>query len=182
MLSRFLPDVSMLLALFLVLGCQGGPPEHPQQWGPVAFDTPVPFSTPAEIGLDAASLRFPSGSTPAESRMELTLVLAQKDYVESLGGDRDLLTNMVGVFLGIQEFEPAEPRHFLGASIEGWKAMTTLARVLFWEFHLVPLKDGSRVLVALARSDQATPEESAQVLDMVSRTFRERGAGATGGE
>lgn len=176
------PILPMLLGMFLFAGCQGAAPEHPQQWGPVAFDTPVPFSAPSEIGLDAVSFRFPAESAPAESRMDLTLALAPKEYVESLGGSKELLANMAGVFLGLTEYDTAEPRHFLGASVAGWKAMTTVPRVLHWEFHLVPLKDGSRVLVALARSDQATPEEAAQVLDLVSRTFREREAGATGGE
>ena len=182
MSRRLLFLLAMLLCLPLLAGCQRAAPEHPQQWGPVAFDTPVPFSPPADIGLDAVSFRFPAESDPMESRMELTLVLASKGYVESMGGSKELLANMVGVFLGLTKYDAAEPRHVLGASIDGWKAKNTLPRVLYWEFHLVPIKDGSRVLVALARSDQATPEEAAQVLDMVSRTFREREAGASGGE
>lgn len=182
-MSRCLPPLfAVLFCLPLLVSCQGAAPEHPQQWGPVAFDTPVPFSAPSEIGLDAVSFRFPAESAPSESRMELTLALAPKEYVESLGGSKELLANMTGVFLGLTEYEAAEPRHFLGASVAGWKAMSTVPRVLHWDFHLVPLRDGSRILVALARGDQATPEEAAQVLDLVSRTFREREAGATGGE
>lgn len=179
---RLLVVFFLLLCLPVLTGCQGTAPEHSQQWGPIAFDTPVPFSAPSEIGVDAVRLRFPGESESAESRLELTLVLAPKEYVKSLGGRKELLSNMTGVFLGLTEYEAAEPRHFLGASVAGWKAMSTVPRVLHWQFHLVPLADGSRVLVALARSDETTPEEASKVLDLVSRTFREREAGATGGE
>ena len=182
-MTRYTPVLPpLLLCIALCIGCQGSAPEYPQQWGPITFDTPVPFSAPEEAGVDAVRLRYPSSSNASDCRMELTLVLAPKEYADSFTDADELLANMTGVFLGLTTYEPSATREFMGAPVAGWSAGSTVPRVLYWRLHLVPLVDGSRVLVALARSEESTQDEADHVLETVARSFRENAAGASGGE
>lgn len=174
----FLRTVLIIPAMFvLCAGCQSTP-EHPQSWGPVAFETPVLFSAPEVVGLDAVNFVHPSGSKLGEGRMELTLVLAPREYVEALGTTDALLSDMAATFLGVTTATPGKARPFLGRTVEGWTATSSIPRPSQWEYHLVPLHDGTQLLVALRRLADVPSNEAANILDAIAETLRETGAGA----
>lgn len=174
MILRILMNTATMV-VFLT-ACQSTP-EHAQSWGPVAFETPVPFSAPDVVGLDAVNFVHPPENTLGEGRMELTLALASRDYVEALGTTDALLADMAGTFLGVTAATPGKARPFLGRTVEGWTARTSIPRPAHWEYHLVPLHDGRQLLVALRRLEDVPTTEATNVLDAIAETLRETGAG-----
>jgi hypothetical protein len=171
-----------LTALFLFLafgsGCQTSD-QFPQSWGPVAFETPVAFSAPLEIGLDAVSLVHPAESKPGQAKMELTLVHAPVDMIQSLGSIEELRSYMITTFLGFSDTDGATlERSFLGKPVQGWKADVTIPAPGTQYGYLVPLRDGGMLLIALRIALETTKEDATHVLDMIAETLRETNGGA----
>ena len=73
------PKTCFLIALAAVMlsalaGPASGADTFPCTWWKVAFDSPVAFSPPQEIGMDAVALLSPPDSGLGQAQMEITLV------------------------------------------------------------------------------------------------------------
>lgn len=144
-------------------------------WGKVTFQTPLEFSPPVEIGLDAVSLLHPAGSDLGTATMEITLIAVPKEMQESFGNnDDDVLAYVKTTFLALTD--PAEAtmrRDFGGKASTGEKHATTFPRPRNLEIYLLPLSDGDKLVVALSRYQGVREEEMGKVASMISATLRE---------
>ncbi|MBE0642675.1 MAG: hypothetical protein IH600_01185 [Bacteroidetes bacterium] len=168
------------LVLFCCYGCQTASQQFPQTWGTVAFETPIPFSPPTELGLDAVSMQNPPESTPGKGKLELTLVRVSRDMAESLdAASIPLQGYLTGTFLGLsKEGEPSMQRTFLQKPVPGERISTSIPTPAEWEYYLVPLSGGNMIFIALRRDASTPADEAAQVLDMIAETLRETGTDA----
>ena len=88
-----------LLICFLTVQISGAETsEH--KWGKVSFKTPVAFSSPQKVGLDAVALVYPPESGLGKGQLEITLVSVPKDMQESFGNkDAEILSYVKATFL-----------------------------------------------------------------------------------
>ena len=73
-----------LLICFLTVQISGAETSE-YKWEKVSFKTPVAFSSPQKLGLDAVTLVHPPESGLGKGQMEITLVAVPKDMQESMG-------------------------------------------------------------------------------------------------
>jgi hypothetical protein len=144
-------------------------------WWTVAFETPVPFSAPREIGLDAVALAHPPGSGEGVGRIEIVLAAAPKDMVDGMGmSDEELLGYFKTTFLGLSA--PAVrkvERTFLGRTVAGGAQSASIPRARNVESYLIPLSGGAKLFLAVA-SDAAVPAADIEaVLAALARSLKE---------
>ncbi len=169
---------AVLVMLVLVAAMQGnarGADTFSHKWWRVGFDTPITFSEPIKLGLDAAALVNPPESGPGQGRLEITLAAVPKDLQESMGNnEKEILAFVKGTFLGTTNSpESNAERSFLGRTCKGDVQKTNLPKPGELEIYLVPLANGDKVAVGLTRDLNTPAEDSRRVLDMVARTFKE---------
>jgi len=144
-------------------------------WGKVTFHTPLAFSPPVEIGLEAVSLLHPAGSDLGTATMEITLIAVPKEMQESFGNnDEDIVAYVKTTFLALTD--PAQAtirRDFGGKPCTGEKHATTFPRPRNLEIYLLPLSDGDKLLVALSRYQGMREEDMEKVATMIAATLRE---------
>ncbi len=172
---RSFPPLLVILIFAAAIGCGSPDKGHPNSWGSVTFSTPVKFSAPVDIGLDAVALVSPPERRPGAGRMEITLVKVVKDMAESIGDDETILTEYLKpTFLGITEKgTEAAGRAFLGKTIPGEIMETEVPVPGELVCYLVPLSGGDRLLVALRRAADTPAEEAETVLAMIAETLDE---------
>jgi len=141
----------------------------------VGFRTPVPFSVPESIGLDAVALSHPPGAAPAEVTCEIVLCRMSADMQEAFGGDADALLEYVkSTFLGTAKpGEGTVERTFLGHPSSGQTLTTGIPRPGRLEVHLAPLSDGARLAVAVRSYDGAPAGLADKVMAAVAESLRE---------
>jgi hypothetical protein len=172
---RMTLGLTMTVLFVMLSGSVGSAGMLSHKWWKVGFDTPVAFSEPTALGLDAVVLLNPPESELGKGRLEITLVGVPKDMLESMGNDEGEVINYVkSTFFGTAE--PAESvaeQTFMGQTIKGEYQKTSIPRAGDINLFLVPLTDGDNVVVGLTRYSDASLDEARDVLDMVAKTFRE---------
>jgi hypothetical protein len=163
-----------MVALLAAWGTEADDPETHAALG-VRFQTPVPFSAPESIGLDAVALSNPPGAAPADVACEIVLCRMSADMEEAFGGDAGALLDYVkATFLATTE--PAEgmvERTFVGQPSSGQTLTTAIPRPGRLEVHLVPLADGERLAVAVRSFDGAPAELADTVMATVAESLRD---------
>ena len=129
----------------LILGTSAfGSENFSYNWWKVTFKSPVEFSQPVEVGLDAVSLLNPPNVDFKTVQIEITLVAVPKNMKEDLGNtDEDVIEYVKAVFLGTTE-PPLETmdRSFLENTITGQVLDMAIPHDGLMEFYLVPLSNG----------------------------------------
>jgi hypothetical protein len=170
---------SLVLAAVLIAICVFTTPASAQEfstsWSGVAFETPIEFSAPAKLGLNAVSLTAPPAGADGEDLMEITLVTVPADMAASMENDTALILGILkGTFLATSK--PGTKiisRNFLGQKVEGEGLSTTIPKAGELAYYLVPLGEGAMILIALRWDEASTSEDVAAVLDMIAETLRE---------
>ncbi len=164
-----------IVAVLFVAVAGAGESLHPVRWDGIAFDTPVAFSAPAEIGLDAVALVSPAEAAPEEAAMELRLVRIPADMLEAFGGDAGLVMDYVKAdFFGTTlPGVHATERVFLGRTVAGSSQDTTIPRKGVMETYLVPLSGGAHVAIALWRCDDTSADASEATMSALAASLRE---------
>jgi hypothetical protein len=166
--------IFVLLASLLTLQIAGAAKgEH--TWGKIGFQTPLDFSAPQKLGLDAVALIHPPDCGLGQGQMEISLVAVPKDMAESMGNkDAEILSYVKTTFLG--SATPAAKkmeRSFLGKKVAGEAQTTSIPKKSEMELYLVPLADGDKVAVGF-KWDAAFPKEKAEsIIAKVAATFKE---------
>jgi len=144
-------------------------------WGKVAFETPVDFSKPEEIGMGAVALTSPSDSPQGKGNLVITLVYVPKDMQESMGNNpAAVMTYVKSTYLGTAKpAQRAKDITFLGQVVKGEVQAMTIPKPGELEVYLVRLSGGDKVAVALARGQDIPAAEAAKVMGMVAKTFKE---------
>jgi len=170
-------STSVIIALlFAFLTVQiSGAETGDQKWWKVSFKTPVAFSSPQKVGLDAVALVHPPESGLGRGQMEITLVGVPKDMQESMGNkDAEVLAYVKATFLAstLPATKSVE-RSFLGKKVVGGAQSVSIPKKGELEIYLVPLSDGDKVAVGFTR-DVAMPKEKAEsIINMVAQSFKE---------
>lgn len=144
-------------------------------WNGISFNTPIEFSAPTKLGLNAVSLVAPPESVSGESRMELTLVAVPPDMAEGMENDTELILGYLkGTFLATgKPGTKIESRNFLGKSVEGESISSTIPKPGELAYYLVPLQEGALMLIALRWDAASTMEDAAAILDVIAETLQE---------
>jgi hypothetical protein len=163
-----------LLVGFLTVQISGAEQgEH--QWEKIGFQTPLAFSAPQKLGLDAVVMMHPPESGLGKGQMEITLVAVPKDLQESLGKkDEEIRKYVKGTFLASTLPATRSPeRSFLGKKVVGEGQAVSIPKKGELEFYLVPLADGDQMAVAF-KWDAAFPKDKAEsVIAKVAQSFKE---------
>jgi hypothetical protein len=166
----------IITLLFALLTVQiSGAETGDQKWEKVSFKTPVAFSSPQKVGLDAVALVYPAESGLGKGQMEITLVAVPKDMQESMGNkDAEILAYVKATFLAstLPATKSVE-RSFLGQKVVGEAQSVSIPKKGELELYLIPLSDGDKVAVGFVR-DIAMPKDKAEsVIKMVAQSFKE---------
>jgi hypothetical protein len=158
-----------------VIGCAATVPRFSNSWDASVFDTPVQFSGPVDIGLNAVTFVSPADSKPGDGHMEITLVSVPLDMAESMEHDQAMILGYLkSTFLATSKpGMKSTERSFLGKTVEGETVSSTIPKPGELEYYLVPYTDGSMVLIALRWDASTTKDEAAAVMDAIAETFRE---------
>jgi hypothetical protein len=144
-------------------------------WWKVAFDTPVVFSSPKEIGLDAVSLLHPKDSGPGKAGMEIVLIAVPKEMQGAFNNnDTEILGYIKTTFLALNS--PAKDkveRAFFRKKSAGERHATTIPQNKSIEVYLLTLADGDKVALAFIRDAAMTGDAAEKIWAMVSSTFKE---------
>ncbi len=165
--------MALLISLFTVQLSGAGANDH--TWWKIGFQTPLAFSSPKEIGLDAAAMMHPPESGPGKAQMEITLVGVPKDMAESLGNkDAEILNYVKATFLGAAT--PATKkveRSFMGKKVAGEAQDTTIPKQGELELYLIPLTDGDKVALGFTRDAQFPKDQADGVINAVAQSLKE---------
>ena len=160
----------------LILGTSAfGSENFSYNWWKVTFKSPVEFSQPVEVGLDAVSLLNPPNADFKTVQIEITLVAVPKNMKEDLGNtDEDVIEYIKAVFLGTTE-PPLETmdRSFLENTITGQVLDMAIPHDGLMEFYLVPLSNGDSLSIAFRWNLSIQREEVEKIISMVSSTLKE---------
>jgi hypothetical protein len=165
--------IALLISLLMVQISGAETSEH--KWEKISFKTPVAFSSPQKVGLDAAVLIHPPESGLGKGQMEITLVAVPKDMQESLGNkDAEILSYVKATFLAsTMPAAKAVERSFLGRKVVGEAQSSSIPKPGELELYLIPLADGDKVAVGFKR-DRAMPKEKAEsIMNTVAQSFKE---------
>lgn len=144
-------------------------------WWKVAFKSPVEFSQPIEIGMDAVSLLNPPNSDFKTLQTEITLVAVPKNMKEDLGNtDEDIIEYVKAVFLGTTE-PPRKTvdRSLLENTITGQVLDVVIPYEGMMECYLIPLSKGDSLAIAFRWNLSVQKEEVEKIISIVLSTLRE---------
>ncbi|MBU1568175.1 MAG: hypothetical protein KJ630_21445 [Proteobacteria bacterium] len=148
---------------------------YPTIWWKVAFNSPVPFSPPKEIGMDAVALLYPAKSKLGQSQLEVTLVALPKEMQESFANNDVEIANYVkGTFLAsAKSSEKTTKRTFLGIQAVGEIQSTSIPKSSTLELYLLPLSDGDKIAVAFSKDSAMASDAAEGIIKMIASTFKE---------
>jgi hypothetical protein len=165
----------ILAALFCLTGLafSANPEYSVCSWDRFRFETPVAFSAPQKLGLDAVVFIHPADAAPGKGRLEISLASFPKDMVEGLGlGDKELLEYFKTTFLGAGPGQKTVERSFLGKPVKGDAQKTTIPAAKRLETYLIPLPDGARLGLAISASAQASDAEMEKTIARIAQTLK----------
>ncbi|NLI46673.1 MAG: hypothetical protein GX414_06150 [Acidobacteria bacterium] len=176
---RFVPFAMIIVGGAMAFAGRAAEPASGQglrhAWWTVAFETPVPFSAPREIGMDAVALTHPPDTAGGVGRIEIVLAAAPKDMVDGMGmSDDELPGYFKTTFLGLSA--PAVKkveRTFLGHAVAGGAQSTTIPRARNVESYLVPLAGGAKLFLAVGSDTDVPAADVEAVLAALARTLKE---------
>jgi len=144
-------------------------------WWKVAFETPVAFSPPKEIGLDAVSLLHPPDSGLGKASMEIVLIAVPKEMQEAFNSnDAEILNYIKQTFLALNSPAKAKvERTFLGTQSAGERHATTIPKNKSIEVYQLTLADGDKIALAFVRDAVMTEDAAEKVGALVASTFKE---------
>ena len=144
-------------------------------WKGLAFSTPVEFSPPVEIGLDAVGFLTPKNATMPNATLELRMVHITREMLESFGGSKEEALNYVRItFFGTAETgSPLASRNMLGAEVAGTTQAVTIPRHGVLELYLLPLSKGAHVVIGLFCYDTKSQQLVQETMDMIAETLHE---------
>ena len=178
MKSKLVPVWSLAISTLLIFCVTvqiSGAETKEHTWGKVSFKTPIAFSSPQEIGLDAVALLHPPESGLGKAQMEITLVAVPKDMQESMGNkDAEIMSYVKATFLAstLPAAKSVE-RSFLGRKVTGEAQSSSIPKPGELELYLIPLSGGDKVAVGFKR-DNAMPKDKAEsVINTVAQSFKE---------
>ncbi|MFZ1728951.1 MAG: hypothetical protein WBQ23_04865 [Bacteroidota bacterium] len=156
-------------------GCTASSQNYSNSWGSIAFDTPIQFSPPADIGLNAVALVSPPESQSGAGSMEITLVSVPPDMAEGMENDNEMILGYLkSTFLATSKpGKKTAGRSFLTKTVEGETVSSTIPKPSELEYYLVPLSDGAMMLIALRWDSSVTTEDAAAVFAMIAETLKE---------
>ena len=143
-------------------------------WRGVTFETPVAFSTPRKLGLDAAVLVYPKRQKPGKGAMELTLAAISPDMRESFGNDdAAVISYVASTFLGASgQAQQSSALRVLEKEIAGHRYHSTIPATQDTDLYLIPLPGGGHIALALTRrGETVAPDNARRVLEAIARTF-----------
>lgn len=148
-----------------------------QSWKSLTFSTPVPFSAPAKVGLDAVALLHPATATLADARFSITLVELSAAMQKEMGLDEaGLLDYVKTTFLGASQPPTGhKERTILGRASKGALLAQTIPRPSRLELHLIPLEGGARLALAFRHDESLPVAEVAAIVEGVCASLAARG-------
>jgi len=178
MKSKIVPVWSLamiaLLICFLTVQISGAETSE-RKWEKVSFKTPVAFSSPQKIGLDAVALVHPPESGLGKGQLEITLVAIPKDMQESMGNkDAEIMSYVKATFLAstLPAAKSVE-RSFLGRKVVGEAQSSSIPKPGEMELYLIPLSDGDKVAVGFKRDSSMPKEKAESIMNTVAQSFKE---------
>ncbi|MFH0783062.1 MAG: hypothetical protein V2B20_14090 [Pseudomonadota bacterium] len=170
---------SVFVLITLMLSISAGPGMAAEMfsstWWKIAFNSPVPFSPPQEIGMDAVALLYPAQSNLGQAQLEISLIALPKEMQESFANnDAEIVNYVKGTFLAsTTASEKTAVRTFLGKKVVGEIQATSIPKSSTLEVYLIPLADGDKIAVAFARDASMANDEAEKIIEMVASSFKE---------
>jgi hypothetical protein len=135
----------------------------------VSFETPVAFSQPAHVGLEAAELDFPSTAKMGADSLHITLVRLEPQQPPRT--DEQRLDAARGAFFGtVGPVKAYKDRMFLGQVVHG--DVDSPDGSTKQELYLVPLDGARRLVVGFVWTGALPDDEAERIIATVARTMR----------
>jgi hypothetical protein len=144
--------------------------------GGVTFQSPLPFSPPSKVGLDASSLIYPASSSAGRGECELTFVsISKKMQDEMKCTDREMLDYVKSTFLAISGKAKAHrKRSFIGKTVTGDVLECSIPVKSHIEVYLIPLSRGNKLAVSFKYTDKIASVDVEKVINTVASTMKEK--------
>lgn len=149
--------------------------ENQNRWGKISFKTPIAFSKPEKIGLDAVALIAPPGAGLGKGKIELTLATFSKEMKTGSGFKDDELGGYFRTtFLGAApKGDKTVQRTFMGRSYTGDIQQSTIPKKIIIESYVINLKGGNSLGIAVSGDAGLPSGEIEKVIAMIAGTLRE---------
>ncbi len=165
-----------ILTIFLVVVGTGFVPATDGTicaWERFRFETPLPFSGPQKLGLDAVSFVHPAGLGIGQGKIEITLASFPKEMVEGMGmSERELFDYFKTTFLGAGPGQKAVERAFLGKPVKGDWQVTAIPKARRLEAFLIPLPDGGRLGLAVSAATEVPDADFEATTALAAKTLK----------
>jgi hypothetical protein len=142
----------------------------------LSFETPVPFSAPRAIGLDALALHHPLSAEAGQENMEIVLVSFNKGALDAHTTTEGDLANYVKSTFLAAGTDPGKSIHrvLLGKEIMGELCETSIPKASIIEIYPLTLKNGSKVVIAFKRRKEMSAKDAESVISTAAKTIKER--------
>jgi len=139
-----------------------------------SFETPVEFSKPAKLGLDALSCVYPARSKPGAELFSITLVSFSKGALEAQPTtEGDLVAYVKSTFLAAgTRVGTSIHRTFLGKKIMGERVETSIPAASIIEVFPLTCANGSKVVISFKWNKEMTEKDAGAVISTVARTLK----------
>lgn len=168
--------MNAILSLFLCftgIGFAGPADGSVCAWDRFRFETPLPFSGPQKLGLDAVSFIHPAELGIGQGKIEITLASFPKDMVEGMGmSERELFNYFKTTFLGAGPGQKAVERSFLGKPVKGDRQVTAIPKARRLEAYLIPLPDGGRLGLAISAATEVPDADFEATAALAAKTLK----------
>lgn len=175
-LNHWIFGLVVVTGLMGICGDPGSDDLQSYTWESVAFQAPVAFSGPEELGLGTVVFTHPPSATPAQAQFEITLTLIDAQQVEAMGmDDAGLLTYVKSTYHATAK--PAEghiEREIDGQPVQGETVNKSIPKKSRLELYLIPRSDGSKLVLAFTVDDGMPKDQAEEIAGIVASTLRVR--------
>jgi hypothetical protein len=136
------------------------------------FATPLEFSEPIEVGLDAQQLLYPASSELGNETLRILIVRFSSEAQQNIQPEISLLEYVKGVFLGIPNLTgESKEREFLGQMVTGEVIMTDFPQKRELEIYLLELSNNDQVAIIFESSDNIATEIKEKMINSISTSL-----------
>lgn len=140
----------------------------------LAFNTPVEFSLPTEVGLNAQELLYPATSQLGTETFRILLIRFSQESQDNIQQYVNLSEYVKGVFLGIPETvgKPKE-RKFITEMVTGETIITDFPKNRQLEIYFIRLLNSDQVALIFESSANFSNEETEKIINSVAESLTE---------
>jgi|GEM_PF-2619022 len=141
----------------------------------LTFETPVLFSLPSKLGIDAQSLVFPAQTKPGKESFEIVLVSFSKAALTlQKMTEKDLVDYVKTTFLGGGNGSGKNKTlRLMGKNIMGELCETSIPKPSLIEAYPLTLKDGSKAVIAFKYRKDMDARKAESIVKKVAETLKE---------